>query len=129
GHGCRQVMRAVLACCLNGKYPFPSYAGKMLLSNGRACRFSLLYANREINLLDMKIKQLNAVIVRIPQKPPIAPYQSRYRATSEKEAVIIRLETASGLVGWGETPVDWINKSFQGAPEELLRRQALGRDP
>jgi L-alanine-DL-glutamate epimerase-like enolase superfamily enzyme len=77
----------------------------------------------------MKIKQLNALLVRIPQKPPIAPYQSRYRATSEKEALLVRLETDTGLVGWGETPVDWINKSFEGTPEDQLRRQVLGRDP
>jgi L-alanine-DL-glutamate epimerase-like enolase superfamily enzyme len=77
----------------------------------------------------MKIKSLNACLVRIPQKPPIAPYQSRYRATSEKEALIVRLETDTGLLGWGETPVDWINKSFEGVPEDLLRKQAVGRDP
>jgi L-alanine-DL-glutamate epimerase-like enolase superfamily enzyme len=77
----------------------------------------------------MKITQLHALRVRIPQKPPIAPYQSRYRATSAKEAVLVRLETDNGLVGWGETPDDWINKSFEGAPEERLRGQVLGRDP
>src|SRR5437868_14710802 len=77
----------------------------------------------------MKITQLHSTLVRIPQKPPIAPYQSRYRATSEKESVIIRLETDKGLVGWGETPVDWINKSYEGAPADLLRNAALGRDP
>src|SRR5262245_26220845 len=77
----------------------------------------------------MKITQLHAVRVRIPQKPPIAPYQSRYRAGTSKEAVLVRLETDSGLVGWGETPDDWITKSFEGTPEERLRSQALGRDP
>jgi L-alanine-DL-glutamate epimerase-like enolase superfamily enzyme len=77
----------------------------------------------------MKIAQLHAVVVRIPQKPPIAPYQSRYRASSVKDAVLVRLETDTGLIGWGETPTDWINKTFEGAPEELLRRQVLGRDP
>src|SRR5262245_27234592 len=77
----------------------------------------------------MKITHLHAVLVRVPQKPPVAPYQSRYRATSEKEALLIRLETDTGLVGWGETPIDWLTKSFEGAPEELLRRQVLGRDP
>src|SRR6266566_8606020 len=77
----------------------------------------------------MKIKQLNAFFVRIPQKPPIAPYQSRYRATSEKEAVLIRVETDTSLVGWGETPIDWLNKTFVGAPEDLIRRQVVGRDP
>lgn len=77
----------------------------------------------------MKITRLNALLVRIPQKPPIAPYQSRYRATSAKEALLIRLETDTGLVGWGETPVDWIHHSFEGAPEDLLRGRVLGRDP
>src|SRR5262249_45576996 len=77
----------------------------------------------------MKITQLHALLVTIPQKPPIAPYQSRYRASSVKEAVLIRLETDTGVVGWGETPVDWINKSFEGAPADLLRSQVIGRDP
>src|SRR5437868_8363817 len=77
----------------------------------------------------MKITQLHSTLVRIPQKPPIAPYQSRYRATSTKESLLIRLETDTGLVGWGETPVDWINKSFEGAPEDLLRKHVVGRDP
>src|SRR5262249_1634244 len=71
----------------------------------------------------------DALQVRIPQKPPIAPYQSRYRAGSTKEAVLVRLETDTNHVGWGETPVDWVNKSFEGVPEEALRRQAVGRDP
>ena len=67
--------------------------------------------------------------VRIPQKPPIAPYQNRYNTGLFKESVIVRLDTDAGIVGWGETPVDWINKSFEGTPEEPMRRQAVGRDP
>jgi L-alanine-DL-glutamate epimerase-like enolase superfamily enzyme len=77
----------------------------------------------------MKIKQLHAFRVRIPQKPPIAPYQSRYRATSAKECLILRLETDTGLVGWGETPDDWLSKSYEGTPEDRLRTAAVGRDP
>jgi L-alanine-DL-glutamate epimerase-like enolase superfamily enzyme len=77
----------------------------------------------------MKITALNAVLVRIPMLPPIKPYQSRYRASVDKESLLVRLETDGGLVGWGETPVDWITKSFEGAPEDLLRGQVLGRDP
>src|SRR5438270_12498873 len=77
----------------------------------------------------MKITTLHALRVRIPQKPPIAPYQNRYRAGTHKESLLVRLETDTGLVGWGETPEDWINKSYEGTPEELLRRQVLGRDP
>src|SRR5437588_3714799 len=77
----------------------------------------------------MKITQLHALRVRIPQKPPIAPYQSRYRATSAKECILVRLETDNGLVGWGETPEDWLTKTFEGTPEERMRSQAVGRDP
>jgi L-alanine-DL-glutamate epimerase-like enolase superfamily enzyme len=77
----------------------------------------------------MKITRLDALRVRIPQKPPIAPYQSRYRAGTFKEALLVRLETDTGLVGWGETPDDWISKSYEGTPEEKLRRAALGRSP
>src|SRR5947209_3702254 len=77
----------------------------------------------------MKITQLHAFLVRIPQRPPIAPYQSRYRATSAKDALLIRLETGTGLTGWGETPMDWLGHSFQGSPEDQLRRQVVGRDP
>src|SRR6516165_8991206 len=76
-----------------------------------------------------KITRLDAVRVHIPQKPPVAPYQSRYRATSAKEALLVRLETDDGLVGWGETPDDWITKTFEGTPEDQLRGQTLGRDP
>src|SRR5260370_246045 len=75
----------------------------------------------------MKLTQLHALRVRIPQKPPIAPYQSRYRATSAKDALLIRLETDTGLVGWGETPEDWLNKSYEGTPEDDLRKQVVGR--
>jgi L-alanine-DL-glutamate epimerase-like enolase superfamily enzyme len=77
----------------------------------------------------MKITRLDALRVRIPQRPPIAPYQNRYRAGTSKEALLVRLETDTGLVGWGETPEDWINKSYEGTPVDLLRSQALGRDP
>ncbi len=77
----------------------------------------------------MKITRLNAQRVRIPQKPPIAPYQNRYQTGTHKESLLVRLETDSGLVGWGETPDDWINRSFEGTPEERLPTQVLGRDP
>src|SRR5207302_1277991 len=64
-----------------------------------------------------------------PQRPPIAPYASRYRATSAKECILVRLDTDAGIVGWGETPEDWLTKTFEGTPEERMRSQALGRDP
>src|SRR5262245_49598342 len=77
----------------------------------------------------MKISRLDALRVRIPQVPPIAPYQSRYKAGTHKEALLVRLETDNGLVGWGETPDDWIHKSFEGTPTQRLRDGVVGRDP
>lgn len=77
----------------------------------------------------MKISKLHAVRVRIPQIAPIRPYQSRYRAGTHKESLLIRLETDTGLVGWGETPDDWVTKSFEGTPEDRLRGEVLGKDP
>src|SRR5262249_6699658 len=77
----------------------------------------------------MKITKLDALRVRIPQKPPIAPYQNRYKAGTYKESLLVRLETDTGLVGWGETPDDWVNRSDEGVPEDILRAAALGRDP
>src|SRR5262249_27217577 len=77
----------------------------------------------------MKVRKLDAVRVRIPQKPPIAPYQNRYRAGTHKDAVLVRLEADAGLVGWGETPDDWLSKSFGGTGEERVRPQVIGRDP
>ena len=52
-----------------------------------------------VQLATMKITDLHALRVRIPQKPPIAPYQSRYRAGASKEALLVRLATDTGLVG------------------------------
>lgn len=77
----------------------------------------------------MKITKLDAVKVKVPQIAPIAPYQNRYKPGTHKEAIIVRLETDTGLVGWGENPDDWINKTFEGVPEDRLRPQVLGRDP
>jgi L-alanine-DL-glutamate epimerase-like enolase superfamily enzyme len=77
----------------------------------------------------MKITQLYAARVRIPFTQLLAPYQSRYRPSSAKESVIIKLVTDNDLVGWGETPDDWVGKSFEGTPEARMREQAVGRDP
>jgi L-Ala-D/L-Glu epimerase len=77
----------------------------------------------------MKIRKLDTVRVRIPQRPPIAPYQNRYRAGTHKVGLLVRVETDGGIVGWGETPDDWMNNSLADAPEERLRKQVLGRDP
>jgi L-alanine-DL-glutamate epimerase-like enolase superfamily enzyme len=77
----------------------------------------------------MKVQQLNAFLIRVPQIPPIAPYQNRYRPGTHKEGVLVRVETDAGQVGWGETPDAYVARSYEGNPEELMRKQAVGRDP
>jgi L-alanine-DL-glutamate epimerase-like enolase superfamily enzyme len=77
----------------------------------------------------MKITQVHAFRVRVPQIPPIAPYQNRYRPGTHKEGLLVRLETDRGQVGWGETPHDYVAKNYEVTPEEQMRKAALGRDP
>jgi L-alanine-DL-glutamate epimerase-like enolase superfamily enzyme len=77
----------------------------------------------------MKVSRVDAVRVRVPQIHPIAPYQNRYRPGSHKEALLVRIETDTGLVGWGECPDDYLTRTYEGTPTEALRAAALGRDP
>jgi L-alanine-DL-glutamate epimerase-like enolase superfamily enzyme len=74
---------------------------------------------------------VDAFIIDVPQPHPAFPYQSRYIATSSTGALLIRLETESGIVGWGETPQVL---SFYGTPPftadaiDSLRPRLLGKD-
>ncbi len=78
----------------------------------------------------MKITNIQSWLVDIPQKPPIAPYQSRYRAQSSKESLLFRVETDEGIVGWGEAPQSWIEgKPFDGTEGAQMLRQLRGWDP
>ena len=70
----------------------------------------------------MKISGVESFFVEVPQKPPIAPYHSRYRGQSVKRSILIRLETDSGLVGWGETPQVYLGTQLTG-------REALSLGP
>src|SRR3984957_18901527 len=77
----------------------------------------------------MKITGVESFSVEVPQKPPIAPYHSRYRGQSVKKAILIRLETDSGLVGWGETPQVYLGTQLTGREASALRPVLLGKDP
>src|SRR5262249_51354814 len=77
----------------------------------------------------MKITGVESFFVEVPQKPPIAPYHSRYRGQSSKKAILIRLETDGGLVGWGETPQVYLGKQLTGREAEALRPVLTGLDP
>ena len=78
----------------------------------------------------MKIIDIKSWLVDVPQKPPIAPYQSRYRAQSSKESILFRIETDRGIVGWGETPQSWIEGvPFTGNEAAALLARLRGWDP
>ncbi len=78
--------------------------------------------------MGMKITSVETFLVDVPQKPPIAPYQSRYRPGSSTSALLIRLETDDGLVGWGETPQRYLGEQLTGLEAVALREKLLGRD-
>jgi len=77
----------------------------------------------------MKITSVETFLVEVPQKYPIAPYQSRYRASSKKDALLIRLETDNGIVGWGETPRRYFGERWSKVELSRLADKVLGRDP
>ena len=77
----------------------------------------------------MMITGVESFFVEVPQKPPIAPYHSRYRGQSSKKSILIRLETDNGLVGWGETPQVYLGTQLTGREAVPLRPILLGLDP
>src|SRR5262245_52970917 len=77
----------------------------------------------------MKINGVESFFVEVPQKPPIAPYHSRYRGQSSTKSILVRLETDTGLVGWGETPQVYLGNQLTGREAEALRPRLIGLDP
>jgi L-alanine-DL-glutamate epimerase-like enolase superfamily enzyme len=78
----------------------------------------------------MKIAAVDLFTVNVPQKHPIAPYQSRYRATSSTHKLLVCLTADDGTEGWGETPQPYLGESLD--PNTMaagLREQLLGKDP
>jgi len=77
----------------------------------------------------MKITRVETFLVEVPQKYPIAPYHSRYRPQSSTKSWLVRLETDTGSVGWGETPQRYLGEQLTGHEAVTLRPLLLGRDP
>jgi L-alanine-DL-glutamate epimerase-like enolase superfamily enzyme len=50
----------------------------------------------------MKIRQIDATRVYIPYEAPVGPYEGRSGPTHGASALIVRVETEDGRVGWGE---------------------------
>jgi L-alanine-DL-glutamate epimerase-like enolase superfamily enzyme len=78
----------------------------------------------------MKITDVKSWLVEIPQKPPIAPYQTRFRAGTSKQSVIFRVDTDEGITGWGEMPQNWIGgDSYDGNEGAVVAEKLRGWDP
>lgn len=77
----------------------------------------------------MKIVAVDSYLVEVPQVYPIAPYQSRYRAASTTKAVLFRIETDTGIVGWGEAPQIYLGNQMSGREAIELRSTLVGKDP
>lgn len=76
----------------------------------------------------MKITNVETMLVDVPQKYPIAPYRSRYRATSSTAKLLVRLDTDADIDGWGEAPQRYLGEPFTGREAETLRPRLIGRD-
>ena len=65
----------------------------------------------------MKVTSLETTIVSVPY---------RHRETSSRVRrdgvtdVLVKIGTDTGLVGWGETPDDWVSKSSVPVAERVM---------
>src|SRR5690349_58566 len=78
----------------------------------------------------MRIARIEIVAVRLPL---VEPFVISYGTFPDVPTVLVRLETDTGLVGWGEgTPDAFVTGETFGGVAEALREIApavLGRDP
>ena len=76
----------------------------------------------------MKIAKLDAVPLRVPFAPggPASGWDGT--ALSLRETMLVRVETESGLVGWGEAFSYNCSRPVQAAIEDMLAPLAVGRD-
>jgi len=77
---------------------------------------------------ETSLKSLSTPPRAHPPKAADRAYQNRYKAGTYKECILVRLETDGGVVA-GRDAGGLDQQSFEGTPEEPLRKQAVGRDP
>jgi len=71
------------------------------------------------------IRRVETVAVEIPYEAPVGPYAGRGRSTSGARALITRVETSDGSIGWGEG-----HGEFTADPQDVLEgRQAADIGP
>ncbi len=67
----------------------------------------------------LRIERVELTQVRMPLRPPLAPYTSRLATIQATESLIVRLEDASGHAGWGECNANFV----QPGPLDRLAAQ------
>ncbi|MCL6503097.1 MAG: mandelate racemase/muconate lactonizing enzyme family protein [Pirellulales bacterium] len=75
----------------------------------------------------MRITRVDTFLVELPQRYPIAPYQSRYRPQSSTQSLLVRLAADSGLVGWGEAPQRYLGEQLTGQEATRLKPVLVGQ--
>lgn len=77
----------------------------------------------------MRVAKVDVTLVEVPQIAPIAPYRSHLRTSSVTRSAIVRVETDSGLCGWGEHNVNFLPDISGASMERQARDWLIGRDP
>jgi len=77
----------------------------------------------------VRITNVAVTIVEVPQVAPLAPYRSHIRSSSTTQSAIIRVDTDTGLTGWGEHNVNFLPNLSARRMQQQARDWLLGRDP
>jgi L-alanine-DL-glutamate epimerase-like enolase superfamily enzyme len=76
----------------------------------------------------MKVSRVTTWMVKVPQQAPIAPYRSHVRTSSTTTKIIVRLDTAEGLYGWGEANINFLSGINLGELQKQASEWMVGRD-
>ena len=77
----------------------------------------------------MQVSQVHVTVVDVPQIAPIAPYRSHIRSSSTTRSAIVQVQTDSGLSGWGEHNVNFLEGISGRQMQQQARDWLIGRDP
>ncbi len=77
----------------------------------------------------MQVTNVYVTIVEVPQTAPLAPYRSHLRSSSTTRSAIVQVETDTGLSGWGEHNVNFLEGVRSGQMQQQARDWLIGRDP
>ncbi|MCA9173460.1 MAG: mandelate racemase/muconate lactonizing enzyme family protein [Planctomycetales bacterium] len=76
----------------------------------------------------MLVARVEVTVVEVPQTAPLAPYRSHLRSSSTTRSAIARVDTDTGLTGWGECNVNFL-AGVSGDGMQADAQWLVGRDP